>query len=140
MTLPALAVKAIIMKDGKILLLQRNPATRGVANWDLPGGLVEEGEGEVESLLRELREELGVGAEVLERSGSWRFFRPKDERRVDVHNYRCRLLDGDIRLSEEHVSYHWVLVERLRSFPVKDASLYGSLEKHFQNPSRSSSL
>lgn len=140
MALPTLAVKAVITKGDKVLLLQRNPATRGVANWDLPGGLVEDGEDEQESLLRELREELGVGAQVLERAGSWRFFRPKDGRWVEVRNYRCRLLGENILLSEEHIAYRWVSSEDLRSFPVKDDSLFGSLERFFQKASNNSSL
>ncbi|MFP4524165.1 MAG: NUDIX domain-containing protein [Candidatus Woesearchaeota archaeon] len=140
MALPTRAVKAVIVKDYEVLLLQRNPATRGVDNWDLPGGLVEEGEDEVESLLRELREELGVDAEVLERSGSWRFFRPKDGQWVEVWNYACRLLSDNIRLSDEHVGFDWVSPERLRSFPVKDASFYDVLEEWFQKASSSSSL
>ena len=130
MALPTSAVKAVIRKDGKVLLLQRNPITRGVDNWDLPWGLMEVGEDAESTLAREIREELGVEVEVLSRGGSWRFFRPKDGRWVWVRNYECRPLDDDIGLSDEHVAYEWVSPERLREFPVKDRSLYTSLLRY----------
>ena len=76
MSLPTKAVKAVIKnKEGKVLFLQRNPKKSGVDNWDLPGGLIEKGEGEEEALKRECLEELGVEIEVLKKSGRWKFFR-----------------------------------------------------------------
>jgi 8-oxo-dGTP diphosphatase len=51
-----IAQKAIIEKDGK-LLLQRHPLH---TEWDLPGGRLHAGESPDEGLQREVREELGV--------------------------------------------------------------------------------
>lgn len=56
--LPKTAVKAMILNESnKILLLQRNPKLRGTDNWDLPGGLVEQGEDPEQALIREVKEE-----------------------------------------------------------------------------------
>lgn len=49
------SAKAVICVDGQVLLL-RTPT----GNWDLPGGRLEPGEDIETSLVRELREELGI--------------------------------------------------------------------------------
>ena len=57
--LPQVAVGAVVVRDGRLLLIRRG---RGVAigSWSLPGGRVEPGEGLAEALLRELAEETGL--------------------------------------------------------------------------------
>lgn len=127
--LPTHAVKAVILNhEGAVLLLQRNPATHdGESNWDLPGGLVEEGENPVEALKREVAEELGVTIKMLEEAATWQFLRSKDNQHVHVQNYLCEITNGDIRLSDEHIQYQWVSPELLSSYPVKHGSLYAAL-------------
>ncbi|APF36960.1 NUDIX hydrolase [Chelatococcus daeguensis] len=60
---PFLAASVATFRDGRVLI-----ATRGrppmEACWSLPGGLVEPGESLHEAALRELREEVGVEAEI----------------------------------------------------------------------------
>ena len=60
---PVVAVGAIVIDKGSILLVKRNrePA-RG--QWSLPGGRVELGETLREALAREVREETGVDVDV----------------------------------------------------------------------------
>lgn len=54
-------VLGALVRDGQVLLAHRSPRKRAYPNvWDLPGGVVEEGESELGALARELREELGV--------------------------------------------------------------------------------
>lgn len=63
-TRPFLGASIAVIRDGRVLLAARaNAPLRGV--WTLPGGLVEPGEHLAEAALRELREEVGVEAEVL---------------------------------------------------------------------------
>lgn len=51
--------KAIVVKDGKVLLV-RDPSDASI--WELPGGRLHATETPQEGLLRELREEIGVEA------------------------------------------------------------------------------
>lgn len=53
-------VGALVRKD-QVLLVHRRPDKHAYPNvWDLPGGLIEAGESELNALARELHEELGV--------------------------------------------------------------------------------
>lgn len=125
MNLPITAVKAIIEKDGKILLLQRNPVLRGDDNWDLPGGLVEDLENEETTLIREIKEEIRYDIEIVKEAGEWQFLRNKDQKIVHVKNYIVRTIGEyqELQLSEEHISYKWILPEDIINYRLKDISL-----------------
>jgi 8-oxo-dGTP diphosphatase len=54
-------VVGALVREDRVLLVHRSPSKRAhPGRWDLPGGVVEEGESELVALERELREELGV--------------------------------------------------------------------------------
>lgn len=57
-------VGAAWIRDGRVLGARRAPGTRNAGTWELPGGKVEPGEQDHEALVRELREELGIHAQV----------------------------------------------------------------------------
>jgi 8-oxo-dGTP diphosphatase len=61
-----LTVVAAVIRDreGRILLTRRAEDAHMGGLWEFPGGKVDEGEGPAEALVRELREELGLEAEV----------------------------------------------------------------------------
>jgi len=60
---PLVGVGAVIIREGKILLVKRaNEPNKG--RWSVPGGLVRKGESLVEALKREIKEELNVDVEV----------------------------------------------------------------------------
>ncbi|MGE5547609.1 MAG: NUDIX hydrolase [Solirubrobacterales bacterium] len=85
---PLPAVLAMVVRDGKVLLVRRGrEPNAGI--WGLPGGLVDLGEGIPEAAVRELREETGVEAEA----GAI----------VDV-------FDAVTRDGEGRVRYHYVLI------------------------------
>jgi 8-oxo-dGTP diphosphatase len=64
-TRPPLLVSAgIILRDGQVLVGQRRKADRHALKWEFPGGKVEAGETPQRALVRELREELNIEAEV----------------------------------------------------------------------------
>ncbi len=55
---------AVVIREGRVLLSQRKGGTHLAGAWEFPGGKVEAGEDPRAALARELREELGVDADV----------------------------------------------------------------------------
>jgi 8-oxo-dGTP diphosphatase len=54
-------VLGALVVGGRVLLGHRSPDKRARPNaWDLPGGVIEVGESELDALAREMQEELGV--------------------------------------------------------------------------------
>lgn len=60
---PKLAVAALIVRDGEILLGKRGPGTRSPGKWSFPAGFVERGEQVEAATAREVREETGLEIE-----------------------------------------------------------------------------
>ena len=56
---------AIIIENGLILCAKRGQRMSLPGKWEFPGGKVEPGETPEECLLRELEEELGIGARIV---------------------------------------------------------------------------
>jgi len=65
---PRLVVGAALVRDGRLLAQQRSYPADHAGRWELPGGRAEPGESDVDALVRECAEELGVavvaGAQV----------------------------------------------------------------------------
>ena len=57
-------VGAAIVRDGKVLAARRTAPASAAGRWEFPGGKVEPGETDADSLVREIDEELGVGITV----------------------------------------------------------------------------
>ncbi len=112
-------VAALIKMGNKVLLTQRWPGRHLGLTWEFPGGKVEEGEGDVEALSRELREELGVEAEI----GSCCFETRHGYGSREVHLliFRCKLTEGTPRALDVK-AMEWADVETLaeRKFPPAD--------------------
>jgi 8-oxo-dGTP diphosphatase len=104
MSVPPISVKAVLIEDGRVLLLLNE---RG--EWDLPGGRPEPGEDHRAALVREVREESGLDAEV---GGliDEHLFEVLPQRVVRIAVYACTLVGaGDsVVLSHEHVQTRWV--------------------------------
>jgi 8-oxo-dGTP diphosphatase len=87
-----IVVAALLAGQGKILLAQRREGDEQGLLWEFPGGKVEGGEEPRQALRRELREELGVEAEVgLIFDGNYYAY-PKYP--VFLLVYHCRIREG----------------------------------------------
>jgi 8-oxo-dGTP diphosphatase len=61
---PILVTAGILQNGGRILICQRHRSDAYGLQWEFPGGKVREGEDLKASLVRELAEELSIGAEI----------------------------------------------------------------------------
>ena len=112
---PRIRVSAILRWQGRVLLCRQEKP--GKEYWLLPGGGVDAGESLIEALRRELREELGVEADVGEEVIVIEHTYP--ERTVRLHFHRC-LLKGEPRalLGQE---LRWASAAELRTLELPPA-------------------
>ena len=59
-----IVVAALLLEEGRLLICQRSAGSKFPNKWEFPGGKIETGEDPKEALRRELREELGIVAEI----------------------------------------------------------------------------
>jgi ADP-ribose pyrophosphatase YjhB (NUDIX family) len=82
-------VGAVVVGDGgRVMLL--NHEFRTGSGWGIPGGFMEAGEQPLETLRRELREEIGVELDAAELVSVRTLKRPQQ---VEIH-FRCRVRDA----------------------------------------------
>ena len=119
---------AIIRRDQYILLTRRRPDAHLPNMWEFPGGKVELGETLSMALQRELREELGIGVEVLEEYYSTIHHYPMKS--VDLHFFNCAIVHGE-PLALEVSELRWVKADDLLSyeFPEADFELVERLSR-----------
>ncbi|MFI5763842.1 (deoxy)nucleoside triphosphate pyrophosphohydrolase [Streptomyces sp. NPDC051563] len=104
-------VGGALCHEGRLLAARRSAPPELAGRWELPGGKAEPGESVPEALVRELREELGVETEALERiPGEW----PLKPGLV-LHVWTARLLSGDPLPLEDHDELRWLRPEELDS-------------------------
>jgi 8-oxo-dGTP diphosphatase len=68
-TTPLIIVGAAILADGRLLACQRSEPPEVAGRWEFPGGKVEPGENDLDALVRECEEELGILIAVKDRIG-----------------------------------------------------------------------
>ncbi|MFF2726764.1 (deoxy)nucleoside triphosphate pyrophosphohydrolase [Streptomyces sp. NPDC058008] len=103
----SVVVAGAVCDRGRLLAARRSAPPELAGRWELPGGKVEPGESGEQALVRELREELGVEAEPLERiPGEW----PLKRGHV-LRVWTVRLLSGEPRPLEGHDELRWLTPE-----------------------------
>ncbi|MEU6354630.1 (deoxy)nucleoside triphosphate pyrophosphohydrolase [Streptomyces sp. NPDC047072] len=98
--------------DGTRLLAARRSAPPALAGrWELPGGKVEPGEPPEQALTRELREELGVEAEILDRvPGEWPLKPPYV---LQVWTARLRPTSPAPKPLQDHDALRWLTPDEI---------------------------
>jgi len=106
-----LIARALIQRDDKILLAHKI----GEPNTFLPGGHVDYGEYTDTALRRELKEELGVEAEIGEFMGTYEYqFREEDGKEHHEINFIYRAETREpIQSKESHLEFQWCPVDEL---------------------------
>jgi 8-oxo-dGTP diphosphatase len=115
---PVLAVSAAILRDGHVLVVRRaRPPAQGL--YTLPGGAVEAGETLIETLIREVREELGMTIEPIALAGYREAIIRDDVKRVARHYvilaFAARWIAGEPVLGDEIAEARWLRPSELPS-------------------------
>ncbi len=110
----AIAVKAFIVNDGKVLIIKRaldDIQKPGI--WEIPGGRIDENEEMEKGLVREVYEEVGLRIDI-SREISIREFTRNDGQEIEMHIFLCNATCdiNKIELGKEHTSYKWIEIEK----------------------------
>jgi 8-oxo-dGTP diphosphatase len=105
-------VGAAIVENGRVLACARADPPEVAGRWEFPGGKLEPGETEIEALVRECIEELGVTVEVGVRVGA---DVPLAHGRAILKVYLAKLVDGAEPQRLEHAELRWLGADELRS-------------------------
>ncbi|MFF3287873.1 (deoxy)nucleoside triphosphate pyrophosphohydrolase [Streptomyces sp. NPDC003023] len=109
MTDRVLVVAGAVYDEGRLLAARRSAPAALAGRWELPGGKVEPGESPEQALVRELREELGIETQTVERvPGEWPL-RPGYVLRV----WTVRLVSGEPRPLQDHDALRWLAPDEL---------------------------
>ena len=112
-------VAGILIKDGKVLLGQRPEHKSLPGLWEFPGGKIELGESPEEAIRRELKEELGIDADI----GQLRIATTHQYGEVGVLLlfFEVRFWKGSPK-AEHHLELKWVNKEELVQQKLPDAN------------------
>jgi len=116
------AACALIDADGRVLLAQRPPGKPMAGLWEFPGGKVESGERPEVSLIRELKEELGISvkedclAPLTFASHAYPDFH------LLMPLYVCRRWEGTVTALEGQ-NLTWVRPNKLRDYDMPPADV-----------------
>jgi ADP-ribose pyrophosphatase YjhB (NUDIX family) len=118
---PFLAASVAVFREGRVLLAARaRPPLQGL--FTLPGGLVEPGETLSQAALRELREEVGVEAEMIGFVDHVEVIERDQEGAVKHHfviaAHAARWRSGEPQPGAEALAVQWVALDALADLPT----------------------
>ena len=106
-------VAAIIIKNGKYFIAQRNRNKHMGLSWEFPGGKVEKEETFEIALKREKKEELNIEINIKNKLGEENY--QDDIINVKLHYFICSHAKGEIILSE-HEDSAWVTINEFKNY------------------------
>jgi 8-oxo-dGTP diphosphatase len=121
-THPPIDVVAGVIRgsDGRLLISQRMPNDTLGGYWEFPGGKVDPGEELKAALVRELREELGVEAEI--GAEIQRMVHAYPDRDVRLFFFEARIISGEPQKLEV-ADLRWVTLDELNDYQFPEADV-----------------
>jgi len=111
---------AAIIRDGKVLIAQRQPGSHMEYMWEFPGGKLEADETPEECIIREIKEEMDIDIQVVDIYKVVKF--KYEEKDILLLCYLCRIIKGDGKAIECN-DFRWVTKDDLPGFDFVPADL-----------------
>jgi 8-oxo-dGTP diphosphatase len=120
---PLVGVGAIIIDDGRVLLVKRgHPPLAG--EWSIPGGVLELGETVREAAIREAREETCLTVETADLLGVYDRVIRDDDGRTLYHfvliDFLCRATTGVPKAADDADEVRWFTAAETRELPLAE--------------------
>ena len=122
---PQVAVGAVVVKEGKILLVKRKkPPSKG--QWAIPGGSVKLGETLKEATEREIREETGLRIKAKKPVYTFDVIERDEEGRVRFHyvivDLVADLLGGELHPSDDAEDAAWFSPDEIDQAGINEST------------------
>lgn len=118
---PAIGVGAVIVENGRVLVVQRGNDP-GAGMWAFPGGRLELGETLAEAAAREAREETGLIVEPGEVIAVAELIETDEEERVRFHyvliDLLARPIGGTLQAGDDSLDVRWIGLEDVDHLPM----------------------
>lgn len=123
---PVVGVGAVVIKDGKVLLVKRGvDPKKGL--WAIPGGSLKLGETLQEGAEREIMEETGITIRAKEPVYSFDFFERDGDGRVRFHyvivDMMADYIGGEVQGADDALEARWVSPDELKYLEVSRNTL-----------------
>lgn len=123
---PHVGVGAVVIKDGKVLLIRRGiPPSEGL--WAIPGGHVELGETLQETAEREILEETGVIVTAGNPIYAFDLIERDDAGRIRFHyivvDVAADYVSGEPRGADDALEARWLSWEDMKKLPVSQNTI-----------------
>ena len=116
---PTVAVGAVIVRDGKLLLVERTKPP-GVGKWAVPGGAVDPGETLTVAVTREVEEETGLTVSVGDIAWVGQSIGPGTPPawHFTILDFWATVVGGTLRAGDDAGRAEWVPIDELAARPM----------------------